>query len=150
MGVRYDANTNTLFWLMVISEGIIGPILEEYLFRGIVYHKLKEIYSIKNAMILCTAIFAIFHGSLLNIIFSLLLGTILILLYEKYHNIHMVCIFHILVNLTSLLVVPYLQNIHFILTIMIFLLSACILYCFLKHLLMCGLNFNNINESYRS
>ncbi len=132
LGMRYQVNSNVSFWIFVIFEGVIGPILEEYLFRGIIYHKLKDIYPIKTAMILCTAIFALFHGNLLNIVFALLLGGILIILYEKYHNIYVPCLFHILVNLTSLLLVPFLQNIHFIFMITLCIVAIYILYYFLK------------------
>lgn len=129
MGVRYEVTTASYLWLLILSEGLIGPILEEYLFRGVVYHKLKELYTTKNAMIYCTIIFALFHGNLLQIIFALLLGTILILLYERYQDIKIPILFHSIVNLCSLLLIPQLQNIHIIFTILIFLTSAGLLYC---------------------
>ena len=124
MGMRYQVNATSYFWMILLSEGLLGPILEEYLFRGIVYHKLKEIYPVKSAMILCTGIFALFHGNLLQIVFALLLGSILIVLYEKYQDIKVVSIFHILVNLTSLLLVPHLQNLHVVLTVAICILCG--------------------------
>lgn len=128
LGVRYEVTS--YFWILLLSEGIIGPIIEEYLFRGIVYHKLKELYPKKNAMIFCTVLFAIFHGNFIQIIFALLLGTILILLYDKYQDIKIPILFHIVVNLTSLLLIPNLQNISFIITILIFIVSTIIFYIF--------------------
>ncbi len=139
MGVQYEAIHTSYFWILVISEGIVGPVLEEYLFRGVVYHKLKKIYTTKNAMIFCTIIFALFHDNLLQIIFTALLGTILILLYEKYQDMKVPIFFHCVVNLVSLLWIPYLQSIHFALTIILFLASAISFYvfchkvCFFKH-----------------
>lgn len=130
MGVRYALTNSSYFWLLLISEGIIGPIVEEYLFRGVVYHKLKEIYSKKHAMIFCTIIFAFFHNNLLQIVFALLLGTILIWLYEKYQDIKIPILFHCITNLVSFLLIPHLQNIHFIFTILLFIMSATILYWF--------------------
>lgn len=131
LGVRYQITTSNYYWIFVLSEGLIGPIIEEYLFRGIVYHKLQEIYSKKNSMIFCTIIFTFFHNNLLQIIFAGLLGTILICLYEKYQDIKVPIFFHVMVNLTSVLVVPQLQNLHFILLIILFVVSAICIYHFL-------------------
>lgn len=128
MGVRYTVTSIPYFWILILSEGIIGPMLEEYLFRGVVYHKLKELYVTKNAMIYCTILFAVFHGNLLQIIFALLLGSILILLYERYQDIKIPILFHSIVNLSSLLLIPQLQNIPMIYIILIFVVSASLLY----------------------
>lgn len=113
IGVRYHITSSHL-WIMILSEGIVGPIIEEYLFRGIVYHKLKELYPKKNAMVLCTIIFALFHGNLIKIIFAAFLGTLLILLYERYQDIKVPIVFHVIVNLVSLLLIPYLQELSFL------------------------------------
>lgn len=130
MGVRYSIHQSSYFWILLISEGIVGPIMEEYLFRGVVYHQLKELYSKKQAMIFCTVIFAIFHNNFLQIVFALLLGTILILLYEKYQNIMVPIFFHCVTNLVSFLCIPYLQNIHFLFALLLFVVSVMILYWF--------------------
>ena len=132
MGVRYEVTNTSYFWILVMSEGIVGPILEEYLFRGVVYQKLKALYSTKNAMIFCTILFALFHDNLLQIVFALLLGTILILLYEKYQDIKVPILFHSIVNLVSLLLIPHLQNIHYLFTIVLFLLSGICFYWFCR------------------
>lgn len=130
MGVRYEMTNTSYFWVLLLSEGIVGPILEEYLFRGVVYHKLKELYTTKNAMIFCTLLFALFHGNLLQIIFAALLGTILILLYEKYQDIKIPILFHSIVNLVSLLCIPHLQNIYFVFTMALFFVSVVCFYWF--------------------
>lgn len=135
LGVRYEVTTSTYLYLLILSEGIIGPLIEELLFRGIVYHKLQDIYSKKNAMVFVTIIFALFHGNLLQIILAFLLGTILILLYEKYQDIKVPIFFHIVVNLVSLLVVSYLQNLHFALTMLIFIACGILLYYFIHFLI---------------
>lgn len=130
LGVRYEVTITSYFWILVLSEGLIGPIVEEYLFRGIVYHKLKELYPKKNAMIFCTVLFAIFHDNFIQIIFALLLGTILILLYDKYEDIKIPILFHSVVNLTSLLLIPRLQNVYFFITVLIFIGSLLLFYMF--------------------
>lgn len=130
MGVRYSVNHSSYFWILLISEGIVGPIMEEYLFRGVVYHQLKELYSKKQAMIFCTVIFAVFHDNLLQMVFAFLLGTILILLYEKYQDIKIPILFHCITNFVSLLCIPYLQNIHFFFTVLLFIMSVAVLYGF--------------------
>lgn len=71
------------YLLILISSGIIGPIIEELLFRGIVYEKLKQITSIKKATIISVIIFALFHQEPSQIVYAALIGTILIKVYQK-------------------------------------------------------------------
>lgn len=88
-----------------ICTGILGPILEELLFRGIVYNKLKEFNSPMRAIILTSLLFGFFHFNLINMIYGFLVSFILIFLYERYNSIVCPIIMHISLNLTSVLMV---------------------------------------------
>ena len=84
--------------ILIISSGIVGPILEELLFRGIVYNDLKKFNMVKQSMILCTIIFAIFHGSISQIIYAYIIGYVLIYLYKYTNNLIYPITFHIISN----------------------------------------------------
>jgi len=105
---RYD-NIKILFYT-IIPTGIIGPILEEYIFRGIVYNKLKSFNSTKKAIILTTLIFSIMHFELSQIIYTLIIGYYLTYLYAKTNNIKVSIISHIVINTTTILLVPLILN----------------------------------------
>lgn len=92
----------------IVATGIIGPILEELLFRGIVYHKLLHTFSDKAAFYLSIIIFAFCHtGGIFQIIFALIIGYFLTHICRKYHNLKLSMIAHIVVNITSILLSPF-------------------------------------------
>ena len=73
-------NSNIL--IMILSSGIVGPILEEYLFRGIVFNELKEFNSTNKSIILGSIIFGLFHNSFTQIIYAFLISYFLLRIYE--------------------------------------------------------------------
>lgn len=91
---------------LLINTVIIGPILEEYVFRGIVYNKYLELYNEKKAIYITTTIFAIMHGNILSIIYTFIMGFILNKIYINNKNIKASILFHITINLISSLVFP--------------------------------------------
>ena len=113
--------------IQIISSGIIGPIIEELLFRGIIYNKLKEFNNTKKAMIISTIIFALLHGSLVDIIYTLFIGYILVIIYEKYKSIKYPIILHISVNTTVILLSIIISLNILLLNIILFIITSLIL-----------------------
>ena len=89
-------NNNIL--VMTFLSGIIGPIIEELLFRGIVFEELKKFNSKSKASIICTIIFALFHSTFIDIIYAFIIGLVIIKLYMKTNNFLICIIFHICCN----------------------------------------------------
>ena len=89
--------------VQIICSGICGPILEELVFRGIVYNKLKEFNKPMRAIILTSVIFGLFHNNIINAIYAFGVSFILIYLYEKYKNLKASIIMHIALNTTIIL-----------------------------------------------
>lgn len=89
--------------VQIICSGICGPILEELVFRGIVYNKLKEFNKTMRAIILTSVIFGLFHSNIVNAIYTFGVSFILIYLYEKYKNLKAPIIMHIALNTTIIL-----------------------------------------------
>lgn len=87
----------------LISSGICGPILEEYLFRGIVYNRLKKVTKIMTSIILCSLIFGFMHTNLIDAIYGFGVSFILIYLYEKYKTLKAPILMHISLNSTIIL-----------------------------------------------
>jgi len=97
----YDFDIHLL--IAIICTGIIGPILEEFLFRGIVYNHLKTFEEPKTAMILGSLIFALVHTNYVNMVYAFLIGLVLIFVYEKYKTLKAPIILHIAANTTNIL-----------------------------------------------
>jgi membrane protease YdiL (CAAX protease family) len=47
--------------LQIIAIGIVGPLLEEVIFRGLIFHQLRKNVPLIYAIILQAALFAISH-----------------------------------------------------------------------------------------
>lgn len=89
--------------VQIISSGIIGPILEELLFRGIVYNKLKEFNKPMTAIILCSVIFGLIHSNIIDMIYAFGVSFMFIYLYEKYKTLKAPIIMHMSLNITIIL-----------------------------------------------
>lgn len=116
---------NTRIFITLLSTGLFGPIIEELLFRGIMYNEAKKIYPNMKSILLVTTIFAICHTSIIQMIYAFALGFILIYVYEKYHTIKAPIILHMASNITTTLFLPFLIQNHFIINYILFL--SCLL-----------------------
>lgn len=87
----------------LLSLGIIVPIAEEVIFRGLIYPRLRERYSVVVSALLMAFGFAVFHGNLLQGIYAFFMSLLLIYVYERYHSLLAPIIFHIAANLISVI-----------------------------------------------
>ena len=99
--------SSTPLYLLIMSTGIVGPILEEILFRYVFYNRLKKKYSKKTSIIINSTIFALVHLSPISINYAFILGITLNLVYEKYKNIKAPILVHIAGNIMVLFLHEY-------------------------------------------
>ena len=103
----YQSISNMLyaasFPMQIICLGIIGPVAEELLFRGVIFKRFREHANFKIAAICTSMVFATIHGSVLQMIYTFVLGMLLAYLCEKYGSIKAPILLHICVNLVSLI-----------------------------------------------
>ena len=116
----FDNNNNLIITL--ISTGLLGPIIEELMFRGIIYNELKNKYKSMKAILITTIFFAIIHFNIIQILYALAIGFILIFVYEKYKNIKAPIILHMASNITTTLFLPILIQNNFIINYSVFLI----------------------------
>ena len=108
----------------IISSGIIGPILEELLFRGIVYNKLLAFNSHKKACIITSVMFSLMHfPNIITMFYTFVLSFIMIYLYDKYKSLHAPIIFHIAINSTILVLIYILVKDNIVANAMLLLIS---------------------------
>lgn len=91
----------------IISSGLIGPIYEEILFRGIFYNKLLKFNSPKKSLIITTIFFSLIHFSLIKMLYALILGYIFTKIYQKDNSILSPIIIHVSANITSIFLFEY-------------------------------------------
>lgn len=124
------SNTNILVTL--ITTGILGPILEELIFRGIVYNKLKNIHKPFVATIITGLIFGLFHGNIIQFIYVFFLNFLFVKGLEKENNILVPIIIHISTNVVTTLCLKSIININLIFNLLFFIIFTIILIILLK------------------
>lgn len=94
-------------YIALFGSVIIGPILEELIFRYLIYNNLNKFNNKNTSIILSSLIFAFVHNGFINIVYAFIIGTILTIIYSKNKNIKEVIILHMVANLMSLLIKEY-------------------------------------------
>lgn len=90
-------------WLQLLVLGVLTPIVEEMLFRGLVYNRLKTYYEITIAAYISSLIFGIAHFNLIQGIYSFIMGIVFTLIYERCRYIYAPMIIHVVANLTAVI-----------------------------------------------
>ncbi len=85
-------------YLAILSSGIIGPILEEILFRYVFLNRLRNFFTTRNAILLSSLVFALLHGDIITMIYAFIMGFIFAYVYVKYDNIKVGIMCHISAN----------------------------------------------------
>lgn len=93
--------SDSLIW-QIVSVGILAPILEEIVFRGILFHNLRAAVGSWPAMIASGIIFGLMHYNLVQFVYAFLLGIFFAYLLEKTGELWTCILAHIAANLFSL------------------------------------------------
>lgn len=88
--------------LMILVVGIIGPICEELMFRGIVFHRLKDWVKPQAAIVISALLFGIYHGNVIQFFYATCMGVMLAIIYDKTGTLWISIVAHIAANLWSL------------------------------------------------
>ncbi len=70
-------------WVLYLSSVIVAPIVEELIFRGLIFRSLKGGMPRIVAALVSSAVFAVLHGTIMWMLYTFLLGLVLCVLYEK-------------------------------------------------------------------
>ena len=94
-------------WLQLAGAGILAPVAEELVYRGMIYRRMRESLTAVQAGVFVSILFGVGHGNLPQGLYAMVLGLLLACIYEKFRNIAAPILFHIVVNITSLLLSWY-------------------------------------------
>ena len=107
----------------ILIIGIITPIAEELLFRGLVYNTLLKSFPILPTIFIQAFLFGICHGNIIQCIYTTFLGIVFGYLIYKTKSLYSSIIAHISNNLTAIIVFNFLpKNINSILTYVLFII----------------------------
>ena len=91
------------YFIVFLTSVCMAPILEELLFRGLIYKRLRTICNPFIAAIISSLAFGISHGNLVQFLYAFFAGMLLAYVYEKYKNIWAPIIFHFSANALSMI-----------------------------------------------
>jgi membrane protease YdiL (CAAX protease family) len=91
------------FLVQLICLGIISPIAEEFIFRGLIYKRIRRNTKTPvRAMVYSGLAFGFYHGNLVQTIYGCLSGFLLAYIYEKYGSLKAPILAHVVMNLVAL------------------------------------------------
>ena len=103
----YQTVENELFgasWILVVIRAVIvTPVVEELVFRGLVFRRMKEYTSFWPAAIVSSVLFGLYHMNLIQGIYAFLFGIIICLLYDRYGHLAAAVLVHFGANLLSVI-----------------------------------------------
>ena len=91
------------FIVELIGLGIIVPIAEELMFRGLIYRRIRCMIGPRQAIVVSGLVFGMYHGNLVQGLYGFLVGCIMAWLYEKYGSLKAPILFHVCANLVSVI-----------------------------------------------
>lgn len=88
-------------WLSIglFCYGVVSPIAEELLFRGILYARLRRLMEPSAAIVVSAALFAVYHGNLVQGIYAFVIGCFLAYAYEYFGDFRMPAAIHVMANM---------------------------------------------------
>ena len=121
---EYEEESSVLFdipaWQTFLSSVIMAPLVEETVFRGLIYRSLSRGIPRAVAMVLVSVLFGYLHGTVYWMIYAGVLGLFLVWIYEKFNSTLASMAVHCGFNLVGSFLISYLP-------VSIFLILLCFL-----------------------
>lgn len=124
-------NTNII--ISILGIGIIGPVIEEIIFRGLLFDELKKVMPVSLVIIIQGVAFGIYHFNIIQFIYATLIGLLLGVVYALTKNIWPMIIIHIVNNICALFIPENHKIISPIFVILFIILTIlCLIYFYKK------------------
>lgn len=95
------------FGIQILCLGILIPICEELVFRGLVFRRLREETAFLQAGLYSSAIFGVLHMNIVQMLYGFVVGMMLAYLYEKYGSLKAPVLAHVVMNVVSIFITKY-------------------------------------------
>lgn len=95
------------FVQQLLSTGIVIPIVEELLFRGVAFRWMRKWMPFVWAMILSALLFGAYHGNLVQFVYATICGLYLAYLCEIFGSVLASILAHMAMNLTACIMTQF-------------------------------------------
>lgn len=92
---------NVALLVGLILYGVVSPFVEEVIFRGFVYGRMRVYMPRALAVLVSALLFGVYHGNLVQGIYGFVMGILFTVVYEKYKNFYLPVIMHAIANLVG-------------------------------------------------
>lgn len=84
----------------IIIYGILTPLAEEIVFRGLIYNRMKRYFPVGLTIVVSGILFGAYHGNLVQGIYGSIMGIAISYMYERYESFAAPFLFHSLANVS--------------------------------------------------
>ncbi len=86
------------FGLGIALYGILSPVVEEIIFRGLVYNRMKRYFPMKLSIAVSALLFGIYHQNVVQGIYGFIMGLLLAWSYEYFDSFTAPLLIHVAAN----------------------------------------------------
>lgn len=94
-----DRQYGVAFVVGLVLYGLISPLSEEIVFRGVIYNRLRRLYNPTIGIVVSGVLFGVFHGNPVQGVYGACLGVMMAYLYERSGSFRIPFLFHAVANL---------------------------------------------------
>ena len=109
-----DYQYGVSFGLGLILYGVVSPLTEEVVFRGIIYNRLRRFFGPLFGIVVSALFFGVFHGNLVQGVYGTVMGIFMAHVYERQGSFFRPVLFHAAANL-AVYTVAHLQRVQTVL-----------------------------------
>lgn len=91
------------FPVQLLVLGVVVPVAEEFMFRGVLFRRFQENRSFGYAAVWSSLFFVLMHEDGVQMVYAMLLGIFLCYVYEKFGSLKAPLLLHIAANCSSLI-----------------------------------------------
>lgn len=103
-------NENIPVWVTLVATSVMAPVVEELLFRGLIYKRMRNHVSVLVSSLISATLFGLIHGNLVQFVYAFMVGMIICWVYETFKSIWAPIIFHAGANLIAVLISEFIPN----------------------------------------
>ena len=99
-----EIQASASLWVALLTYGLIAPIAEELLFRGVIYGYVRKFFDVRTAIIGSAILFVVYHGNMVQALNATILGYFMAYAYEYFGDFKVPIFMHVGMNVLALII----------------------------------------------